>query len=75
MKNSNDTIGNRTQDLPGSSIYLHTPAAFKTENVEEKDWIKHPNSKASKMWSWKHEEVIKFSNKSNIIYSKRKHST
>jgi len=65
MKNSNDTIGNRTRDLPGTSIYLHTPAAIKTENVEEIDWIKHLNSKASEMWSRKY-DVITSSNKSNI---------
>ena len=58
MKNSNDTIGNRTRDLPGSSIYLHTPAAFKTENVEESGWIL--DSKASEMWSCKYDDVIKF---------------
>jgi len=74
MKNSDDTIGIRTRDLPGSSIYLHTPADFKTEYVEESGWIKHLNSKVSEMWSWKY-DVIKFSNDSNITkYLKRKHT-
>jgi len=69
MKNSNDTIGNRTLDHAGSSIYLHTPAAFNTENVEKSGWIKHLNSKASEMWSWKYDDVIKFSNECNIKYT------
>jgi hypothetical protein len=63
MKYSNDTIGNRNRDLPGPNTYLHTPAAFKMENLEESGWLKHLNSKASKMWSWKLDEDIKFSNK------------